>query len=260
MKTCIKCNTTLDEIYFKPGRNVCIHCIRKQNNEYNKLHYQKHKERIKKLTLKNYYLKKDKYKEQTAEYRKNNKEKIKELNNKYKQTHLNKIKEKNRKYYQEHKELIKAKTKEYIQTNKEKRNRWYRQKRKTDINFKLKHNISNLILKHLKLKNISKNNSLKKILGYTIYDLRLHLEKQFEPWMTWENHGITANCPKVTWHIDHIQPINTFNITSIHCKDFKKCWALENLRPLDSYINVRRPKTGNDIITITIKNSSNSYT
>ena len=56
--------------------------------------------------------------------------------------------------------------------------------------------------------------------------------------MTWDNYG------KFGWHIDHIKPINTFNITDQYCDDFKKCWALANLRPLWWKDNLIRSKKG----------------
>ena len=40
-------------------------------------------------------------------------------------------------------------------------------------------------------------------LGCSIDTLRLHLEQQFEPGMTWDNYGSGPN----TWQIDHITPI-----------------------------------------------------
>ena len=92
-----------------------------------------------------------------------------------------------------------------------------------------------------------KDDSIKNLLGYSIQELKEHLEAQFEDWMTWDNLGLTAKELKQTWQIDHIKPVNTFNITSTDCEDFKKCWALENLRPLDSYINATRPDDGSDI-------------
>ena len=75
--------------------------------------------------------------------------------------------------------------------------------------------------------------------------------------MNWSNQGKTSTEPCKTWQIDHIRPVNTFNITSIDCEDFKKCWALENLRPLDSYYNVRRPKNGEDILLETKEEKDN---
>ena len=94
----------------------------------------------------------------------------------------------------------------------------------------------------------NKDKEIVELLGYDIKELKEHLEKQFEPWMTWNNLGVTSKEPKQTWQIDHIRPISTFNITGINCDDFKKCWALNNLHPLDSYVNVSRPKDGSDII------------
>jgi hypothetical protein len=64
------------------------------------------------------------------------------------------------------------------------------------------------------------------IVGYSTADLRAHLEKQFSDGMTWENYG------RFGWHIDHIIPISAFNFKSYDDVDFKRCWSLENLRPM----------------------------
>jgi len=68
------------------------------------------------------------------------------------------------------------------------------------------------------------------LIGYTIIDLQVHLEKQFTDGMSWENYG--------EWHIDHIRPISSFNIESIDDDDFKLCWSLENLQPLWAIENI----------------------
>lgn len=62
--------------------------------------------------------------------------------------------------------------------------------------------------------------------GYTVDDLMAHLEKQFQPGMTWENYG------RGGWHIDHIIPKAAFNYETPDDIDFKRCWSLENLQPL----------------------------
>jgi hypothetical protein len=66
--------------------------------------------------------------------------------------------------------------------------------------------------------------SWEKLVGYTVVDLKEHLEKQFTEGMTWDNYG--------EWHIDHKKPVDLFNITSVECEDFKECWCLMNLQPL----------------------------
>jgi hypothetical protein len=64
------------------------------------------------------------------------------------------------------------------------------------------------------------------LIGYSLEDLKEHLEKLFRKGMNWDNHSLGG------WHIDHIKPISYFNIESYDDKDFKKCWVLENLQPL----------------------------
>ena len=60
--------------------------------------------------------------------------------------------------------------------------------------------------------------------GYDIDALTLHMESQFTGGMSWDNYG--------DWHIDHIIPQRVFNFTSPDNADFKRCWALKNLRPM----------------------------
>jgi 5-methylcytosine-specific restriction endonuclease McrA len=83
------------------------------------------------------------------------------------------------------------------------------------------------------LKDGRERKHLEKILGYTIDNLKKHLEKQFREGMTWGNY-----CTE--WQIDHIIPVSRFNITSINDFDFKRCWALDNLQPLWKEENRRK--------------------
>lgn len=71
------------------------------------------------------------------------------------------------------------------------------------------------------------------LVGYTIDQLKSHLERKFTPEMTWENHG-------TYWHIDHIVPVAAFNYFTPDDIDFKKCWSLRNLQPLESMTNFRK--------------------
>ena len=62
------------------------------------------------------------------------------------------------------------------------------------------------------------------LIGFTLNELRKHLEKKFSNGMIWKNYG--------EWEIDHIIPISSFKFNSFKDADFKKCWALKNLQPL----------------------------
>jgi len=79
------------------------------------------------------------------------------------------------------------------------------------------------------LKTGKQGNSWKDLVTWDINDLKSHIEKLFKQGMNWENHG--------EWHIDHIKPICSFNITDYKCEDFKNCWSLNNLQPLWKYDN-----------------------
>jgi len=81
-------------------------------------------------------------------------------------------------------------------------------------------------------------------LPYSIEGLKTHIENQFELWMTWENQGKwnkttwdDNNSSTWTWQIDHIIPHSTFKYESMKDKEFQECWALNNLRPLNTKIN-----------------------
>lgn len=71
------------------------------------------------------------------------------------------------------------------------------------------------------------------LVNYTIDQLKKHLEKLFKPGMTWENYG------KV-WEIDHKTPIVVFNFDKPEHIDFRLCWSLRNLQPLEVGENRRK--------------------
>jgi hypothetical protein len=81
-------------------------------------------------------------------------------------------------------------------------------------------------------------------LPYTIQELKQHIESQFESWMSWETYG-RANINKKTWNIDHIIPQSALPYDNMKHPNFQKCWALENLRPLEAIENLKK---GNKII------------
>lgn len=63
------------------------------------------------------------------------------------------------------------------------------------------------------------------LVGFTVRQLRKHLEKKFSPEMAWGNYG-------TVWEIDHKVPIAVFSFERPEDIDFRKCWSLGNLQPL----------------------------
>lgn len=198
--------------------------------------------------------------ERTRRWKLENKDKVRAARKRHVKKYSEKIKKEAKKYREEHPEYKKEwykqhkveakewwnnRSKEQKQAKAEYNKVWKKDRYKNNNNYKIRCIISSAVRRSLK--GMKKGDSIKNILGYTIEELKEHLEHQFEDWMNWDNLGLTANKEKETWQIDHIIPVNTFNIKKIGDEEFRKCWALDNLRPLDSYINNRRPKDGSDI-------------
>ncbi len=62
------------------------------------------------------------------------------------------------------------------------------------------------------------------LVGCSRADLVAYLESLFTPEMTWQNHG------RKGWHIDHIRPVYTFNLSTD--EGFTACNHWTNLRPI----------------------------
>lgn len=99
-----------------------------------------------------------------------------------------------------------------------------------DYAFKLKKRLLNGIYTYLKR---NQNDSITKLLPFTMTELELHLASHFDANMNWSNYGSY-------WSIDHIRPITSFDIVDENSDDFKLCWSLDNLRPLENSENFKK--------------------
>jgi hypothetical protein len=72
-----------------------------------------------------------------------------------------------------------------------------------------------------------------RLVDFTFEQLKKHLERHFRPGMTWDNYG-------THWHIDHKIPVSAFNYEKPEDIDFKRCWALSNLQPLEAITNMAK--------------------
>jgi len=212
-------------------RNRCKECRKKymnsrRENNYEKirateLEYEKNnRESINESARKRY--KENNYIENKRIYRRENREIISK-----------KAKEKLKNRTDEEIELDRVYRQEYYQKNKEKiikQNCLYiKKKLAEDIQWMLKFRLRGRIKDALK-----KNRKLAKsfeLVGADIEFVRFYLENQFTGEMTWDNHG------KI-WHIDHIIPICSFDLTIL--EEQKKCFHYTNLRPLLATDNLKK--------------------
>ncbi len=188
----------------------------------------------------------DHIKKAAAIYRSNNKEKIRNHATNY--NNQQNVKDRSKEWRQKNKKLLRLKEKEWRLKNPEKYKIISKRKIKVQSKkptFKLKAHVSRQV--NFALHSIGKSklgNSVVKFLPYTIKELKEHLEKNFEPWMTWDNYGIYRakmwdDNDQLTWRwqIDHIIPQSNFSYTSMKDEDFCKCWSLNNLRPYSAKQN-----------------------
>lgn len=153
-------------------------------------------------------------------------------------------------YYKANKNSLLEKNKQWRIDNRDKAlayvSAYQKDRTKNDPNYRLRQSVSSSIYYYLKSRDFSKDGkSCMDFLDYSIDELRLHIEKQFEPWMTWDNQGKyntdtwDDNDPTTwTWQIDHIIPASKFNYTSMNDQGFRDCWSLSNLRPYSAKQNV----------------------
>ena len=143
----------------------------------------------------------------------------------------------NAKYYLINREKILKQQKDYYAINLQARKRkfkrqdiWTLQKYKTDIPFHIERSLKHRLRGALSQSNKDKVSNATKKLGCTISNLIIHLESQFKPGMSWENHS------RHGWHIDHIKPLSSFDLRepaqlaeACHYKNLQPLWAKENL-------------------------------
>jgi len=230
MKKCSTCKIEKNESEFAKNASSkdgyahrCKACV--------KIHYENNKEEI---------LKKKK------EYNEENKEQLSEYKKQWYENNKEDILKDRKIYYLDNKNEKLEYSSNYYKNNKVSVNKYNKERRKNDIIFRLRRNVSSTIADALKSNNSSKRGkSILDFLGYSILDLKNHLEKHFESWMSWENYGLynSESCEDNdtdtwTWQIDHIIPQSKLLYASMQDENFKKCWALENLRPLWSKQNL----------------------
>ncbi len=122
----------------------------------------------------------------------------------------------------------------YRKANPESYNAYRRKHRKlkeaTDMNYKLRRRLRSRL--YNALKGDFKAGSAVELLGCTIPELKVYIEKLFQPGMTWDNWGSEEG----EWHIDHIEPLDAFDLTdkeqlskACHYTNLRPLWGAENM-------------------------------
>jgi hypothetical protein len=182
-------------------------------------------------------------------WRNSNPERARATVRKYALAHPDKTAAKGKKWSKANPEKIRAKREKWRKAHPEKVSEIYKnwifehpekvKEYKRKANLKARSTTSGILSSNtrtrisLSLKGTKKGQHWETLVGYNVTQLKHHLEKQFTPEMSWNNYG-------TYWHIDHKIPISVFNYKTATDIDFKKCWSLKNLRPLEAKENIRK--------------------
>lgn len=184
--------------------------------------------------------------ERTRQWVKNNKDRKREIDKRYNEENAEILREKRRIYYLKNSDKIKERAKKWESENRDRVNERDRKRRREKGDSYREYQRkwqeakrSDPLYRFNSAIRCSVRRTMRGIEGslrhlpYTRDELREHIERQFTKGMTWENYGSF-------WHVDHIIPVSSFNITGPECDDFKACWALTNLRPLKAEENLSK--------------------
>jgi hypothetical protein len=176
---------------------------------------------------------KDKIKVQIKDWREVNKDKIRLQKKAYRDLNKDRIKERDKIYYDSNKDKITA----YKKANRDKINNYFKNKKKTDIQFKLSCNLRARL--NSAINRNQKIGSAVRDLDCTIDEFKSYLESKFQSGMSWDNWTTDG------WHIDHIKPLASFDLTdrnqlleACHYTNLQPLWAKDNIIKSDKIINV----------------------
>lgn len=113
---------------------------------------------------------------------------------------------------------------------KQRRNERHKERYDNDTQYKLSMNLRGRLSKAIKRN--TKSASTLELLGCTVEHLKNHLESQFTDGMNWDNYGYYG------WHIDHIIPIDSFDLTDPAQQ--RECFHFSNLQPLWAKENISK--------------------
>ena len=232
-KTCSCCGVSKEISLFHKHRakkdglqNDCRDC----QKAYDKARYHANPEKEKARRKAYYHANPEKEKASVKAWREANPEKVKAYDKAYYQANPDKVKAQRKAHYQANPEKEKARSKAYREANPEKekaRRKAYRETYKDEPWFKVMESQTARIPKALK--GIKRAAPAQELVGGW-NEMAAHLESQFLPGMTWQNHG------NDTWHIDHIKPCASFDFNDpqqqhecFHWSNTQPLWAADNI-------------------------------
>lgn len=155
----------------------------------------------------------ERQRERCRRYKRNNRDKISDYNKKYKSEFKEQISEYNRVYNINNRETI-----------QKRQNVQHRERRKTDMNYKM----SVVLRSRLRKFYTGKSSGITNLLDCDLPYFLKWMEYNFTSDMSWNNHG-------TLWHVDHVLPCSLYDLTTPN--DQSECFHWSNMRPLHASKN-----------------------
>jgi hypothetical protein len=245
MKVCSICKIEKEENCFGKSKRVKSG-LRSDCKECRKKYAENNKDKIKIYKNKHYKDNKNHYKIKSKKYREEHKSELSRHQKQYREENKEEIAIKKQNDYKKNREKILPRQKVYQKEHRNERNEYIRERMKYDLEFKAMMNFSTLFRQASKNNNLNKNGrSCWKLVGYSKEEYIKHIESLFENWMNWSNQGVynpetwdDNDSSTWVWQLDHIICQSKLSYTDFECENFKKCWALSNLRPYSAKQNI----------------------
>ena len=243
MRICEACCVNKELSEFCSTDEICEDCrekiagiltLEEQNKERNrgKKYREKNREKINAQKREHYRKNKERISQEQKDYYEQNKQEVLDRNKKYRDENKESVEATNKQYYENNKAKIRAYRKQWRADNKDRVNELTRirskERRKTDINYKIKGNLRGRLYKAVK--GLAKSDTTLNLLGCDIEYLKTHLELRFDNGMSWDNYG--------EWHIDHIAPCVSFDLSN--SEEQEECFHYTNLQPLWAEDNLKK--------------------
>lgn len=179
-------------------------------------------------------------------YHKQNRQKLVAIRRQWRAANPDKVSALKKRYYQKNKHKCRAIIKAWTIKNRERVNASKRRRSKTEaykIRAKKWLSRPHARVAHNQRKRLARaalgrfcKPSTFDALGCSGEFLKFWIESKWKPGMSWENYGKTG------WHIDHIRPLASFDLTqekeqklAFHFLNLQPLWAHENLSKSDKY-------------------------
>jgi len=147
----------------------------------------------------------------------------------WKRKNKDKVRKWKRDWGEKNKDKVNKDNRKYRGNNREKKREYDRKRRQTDTYFRVVCNLRTRFCNAIRSE--QKVGSAVRDLGCSIPEFKEYIETKFEPGMSWENWG-----PK-TWHIDHIKPLASYDLTNreqfleaVHYSNYQPLWKEDHYK------------------------------